>query len=54
MLKIEKVREVAQGCFVKGDLLVRKWVPCDGEFIGEPVFQLVGPSGFHELVGIWG
>lgn len=45
-----KVRDVAQGYFVQGGLLVCKWVPCDGDFVGEAIFQVVVPSNFRDVV----
>ena len=45
-LPAEKVRDIAQGYFVQGDLLVRKWVPCVGDAVGEAIFQVVVPSSF--------
>lgn len=50
VLPAEKVRDVAQRYFVQEDLLVRKWVPCVGDSVGEAVFQVVVPSGFHDVV----
>lgn len=39
-----------RGILLKVICFMRKWVPCGGDFIGEPVFQVVVPSGFRELV----
>lgn len=50
VLPAEKVRDVAQGYFVQEDLLVRKWLPCLGDSVGEAVFQVVVPSGFRDVV----
>ena len=47
VLSAEETREVARGYFVQGDLLVRKWVPCVGDSVGEPIFQVVVPDGFR-------
>ena len=29
---------------------MRKWVPCEGDFAGEPLFQVVAPEKFRHLV----
>lgn len=50
LLPAEKVRDTAQGYFVQGDLLVRKWVPCVGDAVGEAIFQVVVPSSFRDVI----
>ena len=47
---VDKIRDLAQGYFVQEGLLVRKWVPCDGDFVGEAVFQVVVPCDFRDEV----
>ena len=46
----DKIENVAHGYFLQEELLVRKWVPCDGGFVGEPVFQIVVPERFRDTV----
>ncbi len=46
----DQVRDVALGYLVQGDLLVHKWVPSDGGFVGEEIFQVVMPKCFHDVV----
>lgn len=29
---------------------MRKWVPCEGDFVGELVFQIAGPELFWDTV----
>ena len=41
---------VARGYFFQDKLLVRKWVPCEGDFVGELVFQVVVPEKFCDTV----
>lgn len=50
VLPSEKIRDVALGYFVQGDLLVRKWVPCEGDFVGKAVYQVVVPAEFCDVV----
>ena len=50
LLPAEKVRDIAQGYFVQGDFLVRKWVPCVGDAVGEAIFQVVVQSSFRDVV----
>ena len=38
---------MALGYFLRNGMLVRKWVPCEGDFVGEPVFQIVVPEKFR-------
>lgn len=45
-----EMRSVAHGYFLQNELLVRKWVPCEGDFIGELVFQIVVPETFCDTV----
>ena len=45
-----EIQNVAHGYFLQNDLLVRKWVPCDSDFVGEPVFQVVVPDKFRDTV----
>lgn len=46
VLPVNKVRDVAMVYWVQGDLLVHKWVLCDGDFVGEAIL----PSCFCEVV----
>lgn len=50
VLSTDVVRDVAMGYFVQEDLLVRKWVPCLGDSVGEAIFQVVVPSCFRDYV----
>lgn len=49
-LLFDKVRDIAQSYFVQGELLVRKWVPCDGDFVGKEIFQVVLLSHFRKVL----
>ena len=46
----DQVREVAHGYFFQKGLLVQKWVPCEGDFVREPVFQVVVPENYCHVV----
>ena len=45
VLPEDKVQEVAHGYFLQKGLLAcwLAWVPCEGDFVGEPLFQVVAP-----------
>lgn len=43
----DDVQSVAHGYLVQNELLVRKWVPCNGDVIGEPTYQVVVPEKFR-------
>lgn len=43
----EQVQSAAHGYFIQDGLLVRKWVPCFGDVVGEPIFQIVVPDRFR-------
>ena len=45
-----QVGDVAQGYFVQDGMLVRKWLPCDEDVVGAPVFQVVVPQDFRSHV----
>lgn len=46
-LAVDEVQSAAHGYFIQNGLLVRKWVPCAGDFVGEPTFQIVVPEKFR-------
>lgn len=50
VLSPEKIQDVALGYFVQGDLLVRKWVPCDANVVGEAIYQVIVPTEFRDMV----
>ncbi|XP_045930718.1 uncharacterized protein LOC123986486 [Micropterus dolomieu] len=50
VLPESEIKNVAHGYFLQDGLLVRKWVPCHGDVVGEPVFQIVVPEDFRNLV----
>uniref|UniRef100_A0AAQ4RE84 Gypsy retrotransposon integrase-like protein 1 n=1 Tax=Gasterosteus aculeatus aculeatus TaxID=481459 RepID=A0AAQ4RE84_GASAC len=50
VLPESEVGNVALGYFLQDGLLVRKWVPRKGDFVGEPVFQIVVPDTFRVAV----
>lgn len=50
VLSGSQIENVGQGYFLQEDMLVRKWVPCEADFVGEPVFQVVVPENFCHLV----
>ena len=45
-----QVDDVAQGYFVQDGMLVRKWLPCDEDVVGAPVFQVVVPQDFRSVL----
>lgn len=49
-LPVVETEGSGDGYFVDNDLLVRKWVPYDDDFVGEPVVQLVVPEKFRGTV----
>lgn len=46
----DAVQEVAHGSFLQKGLLVWKWVPCEGDFVGEPLFQVAALEKFCHMV----
>lgn len=47
---VGEVKNLAQGYFIEKGVLLRKWVPHGEGFMGEPVYQVVIPSKFCEVV----
>lgn len=45
-----EVKNHAQCYFIDNDVLMRKWVPQWEHFVGDPVYQVVVPSRFREMV----
>ncbi|KAK7895222.1 hypothetical protein WMY93_020547 [Mugilogobius chulae] len=43
-----QVQSAAHGYFLQDGLLMRKWVPCYGDVVGEPTFQFVVPEKLRE------
>uniref|UniRef100_A0AAQ4QC33 Gypsy retrotransposon integrase-like protein 1 n=1 Tax=Gasterosteus aculeatus aculeatus TaxID=481459 RepID=A0AAQ4QC33_GASAC len=50
VLRVDEVKDRAHGYFVQNEVLVRKWVPHCESFVGDPVYQIVVPSKFRDLV----
>lgn len=50
VLPANEIRDVAQGYFALNELLLHKWMPSNGDFLREAVFQMVVPSDFREVV----
>ena len=50
VLSLGEILSSAQGYFIQGGLLFRKWVPHGEAFVGEPVFQFVVLRRFRDLV----
>ncbi len=46
----DEMENAAHGYFLQNELLVRKWVPYEGSFVGEPVFQFVEHEKVHDMV----
>ena len=47
---VGEVMDLAKGYFIEKGVLLRKWVPHGEGFMGEPVYQVVIPSKFREVV----
>ena len=50
VLPENEVKNLAQGYFIENGVLLRKWLPHGEGFIGDPVYQIVVPSKFRDLV----
>lgn len=50
VLPVGETKSVAHGYFLQDDLLVRKCVPCGGDIVSEPLFQIVVLEKFREMV----
>lgn len=58
----EEVKNSSQGYFLHNGLLLRKWLPYNDRFVGDPVVQVVLPDKFrtsvlkltHDDAGHWG
>ena len=46
----DEVKNQAHGYLLQNELLVRKWVPHGDGGIGDPIYQIVVPVKFHEVV----
>lgn len=46
----EEIRSTAHGCFIQDGMLVRKWTACTDKGLGEPLYQVVIPAEFREVV----
>ncbi len=47
---LTEVKDLAQGYFIENGVLLRKWVPHGEGFMGEPVYQVVIPAKFRDVV----
>ena len=50
VLPKSEVKNLAHGYFIEDGVLLRKCGPCGQGFIGDPVFQIVIPSKFQEVI----
>lgn len=46
----EEMQSIANGYFTQDGMLVRKWTSCSDKVVGEPLFQIVVPTGFRDVV----
>uniref|UniRef100_A0A3B5QLU2 Gypsy retrotransposon integrase-like protein 1 n=1 Tax=Xiphophorus maculatus TaxID=8083 RepID=A0A3B5QLU2_XIPMA len=49
-LPAEEMQNHAHGYFVENKVLLRKWMPCGDDVIGQPVYQVVVPLKLRDLV----
>lgn len=47
---VADIKDKAHGYFLDNGVLVRKWVPCNEVGVGKPVFQIVVPVKWCNLV----
>ena len=46
----DEMESLARGYFLLDDVLVRKWIPHDDCSVSDPVFQIIIPAKFREVV----
>lgn len=47
---LDEVKNLSQAYLIQNHVLLKKWVPHSEYFVGEPIYQVVVPSKFHDLV----